>query len=328
MIRYPSLDEKFDTVISQNTFYFQNVEFEEYHEGHISSIAQNIFLLRNRIEREGLKESVLLDHITEVEDGLDAILTITGFSQESLLRIISFVRAKGDPALSKLVNKDFWPVEKKSISEEFNEWKLDRVKNLIKTNEKFAEGVVNLFFRGSTIPIIKQVIPLFEFKKLDINKFSFSIESLVDTLTRYKTKGSYSASRERNPEVVIEQILNYYKLTFEKGKFRIPEAGDIPRTMDFIIPNKKSPKIIIECSYEVTTASGMGDKAKTEKTVADYLKKHYPSVIFVGFVDGIGWYVRRGDLKRMVDAYDFVFTFSKDELERFNNLLKETFHGK
>lgn len=81
-----SLDEKFNTVISKNTFYFYNEEFEEYHEGHISSIAQNIFLLKNRIERDGLKESVLLEHIRNVEDGLDAILTITGFSKESLQR--------------------------------------------------------------------------------------------------------------------------------------------------------------------------------------------------------------------------------------------------
>lgn len=150
----------------------------------------------------------------------------------------------------------------------------------------------------------------------------------MDTIIRYKTKGSYKAAKGGNPEVVIEQILTDYKLGFEKGKFRIPKAGNIPRTMDFIIPNKTSPKIIIECSYSVTTASGMGDKAKTEKTVADYLKKNYPNVVFVGFVDGIGWYVRRGDLKRMVEAYDLVFTFGKDELERFKNLLSETFHAK
>ncbi|HQK63518.1 MAG TPA: hypothetical protein PLV67_08130 [Methanofastidiosum sp.] len=30
----------------------------------------------------------------------------------------------------------------------------------------------------------------------------------------------------------------------------------------------------------------------------------------------------------MVDAYDFVFTFHNDELENFENLLKETFYGK
>jgi hypothetical protein len=326
-MRYPSLDEKLNTVISKNTFYFQNPEFEEYYEGHISSIAQNIFLLRNRIERDGLKESVLLEHITEVEDGIDAILTITGFSQESLQRIISFARAKSDSALSKLINIDIWPLNE-LVYGEFNEWKLSKIKKLIVTNKKFAEGIVNLFFRGSTIPIIKQVIPLFEFKKLDINKFSFSIESLVDTIIRYKTKGSYKAAREGNPEMVIEETLIENKLSFEKGKFRIPGAGNIPRTMDFIIPDKTSPKMIIECSYSITTASGMGDKAKTEKTVADYLKKNYPSVVFIGFVDGIGWYVRRGDLKRMVEAYDLVFTFSKDEIDGFKHLLMEIFYGK
>jgi len=322
-LMFPSSDQKFNTVISKNTFYFYNKEFEEYYEGHISSIAQNIFLLKNRIERNGLKESVLLEHITEVEDGLDAILTVTGFSKESLQRLVTFIRATDDKTLSSLVNKDSWP------SEDFKtEWSLDKIKSIVKTNRKFAEGIVNLFFRGPTVPVIKKVLPLFEFKKLDIKKFSFSIESLVDTIIRYKTKGAYKASREGNPEVVIEQILTFHKLTFEKGKFRIPKTGNIPRTMDFIVPNKTSPKIIIECSYSVTTASGMGDKAKTEKTVADYLKKNYPNVIFVGFVDGIGWYVRRGDLKRMVDAYDFVFTFHNDELEKFENLLKETFYGK
>jgi len=318
-----SLDKKFNTVISKNTFYFYNEDYEEYYEGHIASIAQNIFILKNKIGREGLKESTLLTHITDVKDGIDAVLTITGFSKESLQRLITFIRVTEDKTLSTLVNKDSWPIEHPET-----EWNLNKIKSLINSNRKFAEGIVNLFFKGSTIPIIKQILPLFEFKKLDINKFSFSIESLVDTIIRYKTKGAYKAGRGGNPEVVIERILGEHKLTFETGKFRIPEAGNIPRTMDFIVPNKTSPRMIIECSYSVTTASGMGDKAKTEKAVADYLKKNYPNVAFVGFVDGIGWYVRRGDLKRMVNAYDFVFTFRKDELERFTKLLEKTFYGK
>jgi hypothetical protein len=317
---YPSIDEKFNIVITKNTFYFQNEKHEEYYEGHISSIAQNIFLLRNKIETKGLEESVLLEHIIEVEDGLDAVLTITGFSKESLQRLVTFIRVTEDENLSKLVNKNDWPTEDFG-----SEWGLNKIKALIKENKKFADGIVNLFFKGSTIPIIKRVLPLFEFKKLDINKFSFSIESLIDTIIRYKTKGAYKAEKEGNPEVVIEQILIDKKLTFEKGKFRIPEAGNIPRTMDFIIPNKTKPRLIIECSYSVTTASGMGDKAKTEKTVADYLKKNYPGVVFIGFVDGIGWYVRRGDLKRMVAAYDFVYTFDPDKLQEFGDFLKVTF---
>jgi hypothetical protein len=42
-------------------------------------------------------------------------------------------------------------------------------------------------------------------------------------------------------------------------------------------------------------------------------------------VDGIGWYVRKGDLRRMVAAYADVFTFHKDELERFKRLLTAEF---
>ena len=67
----------------------------------------------------------------------------------------------------------------------------------------------------------------------------------------------------------------------------------------------------------------MGDKAKTEQRVAEAIKKHYPNSLFVGFVDGIGWYVRRGDLARMVKAYNFVFTFRFDELSKFKDLLKD-----
>jgi hypothetical protein len=143
------------------------------------------------------------------------------------------------------------------------------------------------------------------------------LESLIDTIVRYKVKGSYSASKENNPEAIIEKVLKELGCSFEKGKL-----NKIPRTLDFIIPSKTEPKIVIECSYVVTTSSGMGDKAKTEQQVSKMIKKHYPETLFIGFIDGIGWYVRKSDLKKMVKAFDFVFTFSKDELNKFRNLLK------
>ena len=93
--------------------------------------------------------------------------------------------------------------------------------------------------------------------------------------------------------------------------------------MDFIIPNKKNPKLIIESSYLVTTSSGQGDKSKTEISIDTLIKKHYPDAHFWGFVDGIGWYVRKNDLKRMVVAYEDVFTFHPEELGRFEKQLKE-----
>lgn len=310
-LEFPATEAKFGIVIEKNTFYFQNTDFEEEHEAYVASLAQNLFLLKKKVDQEGLKEEVFVKHIMNFEEGVDALLTLTGFSKESLLRMVTFLRVVNDDALNKLVNKNSWPKEGFD-----REWTLDKIKTFVKENEDFAKGLVGLFFKGSTVPIIRKVVPLFEFKKLDINKLNFSTESFIDTVIRYKTKGSYSASKQNNPEVLIEKILEELKIPFERGKL-----DNIPRTMDFIIPNKRAPKIIMECSYVVTTSSGMGDKAKTEQKVAENIKKHYPKALFLGFVDGIGWYVRRGDLKRMVDAYDFVFTFKKDEIDNFKKLL-------
>ena len=97
------------------------------------------------------------------------------------------------------------------------------------------------------------------------------------------------------------------------------------RTMDFIIPDKKNPQLIVESSFVTTTASGQGDKAKTEIAIGRLLKEYYPKAKFVGFVDGIGWSVRPGDLERMNSAYDYTYTFHKDDLNSFKNLLNEVF---
>ncbi|MDN3515869.1 MAG: hypothetical protein NG747_15950 [Candidatus Brocadia sp.] len=150
---------------------------------------------------------------------------------------------------------------------------------------------------------------------------------MIDTLIRYKEKGSYSGKKENNPETLIETLLDNLNIPYEKGDLSelIENAPVTKRTMDFIIPNKKNPEIIVESSFLVTTSSGQGDKSKTEISIDFLIKKHYPKAKFVGFIDGIGWYVRKGDLKRMVAAYEDVFTFNKEELERFGKLLIDTF---
>lgn len=148
---------------------------------------------------------------------------------------------------------------------------------------------------------------------------------MIDTLIRYKEKGSYSGMSERNPERLIEDLWKDLNITFDKGDLGelINNAPDKKRRMDFIIPTKLNPKIVVESSFLVTTSSGQGDKSKTEISIDSLIKEHYPDAKFVGFIDGIGWYVRKGDLKRMVQAYYDVFTYHKDEVNRFRQLVIE-----
>lgn len=320
-----SVEEKFKTVIEKNTFYFFNRRFEEKYEGYLNSIRETLLVLKNDIETKGLKKEIFEQLLAKNENGLTAILALTGFSNESLKRLITLIRAVEDVPLSKLSLKERWynPEDIKNITE----WSDTTIAQMLRKNGNFRAGIVNIFFEGATIPLLASTIPLFELKKLSISKLQFDIPAMIDTLVRYKEKGSYSGMKENNPETVIAELLNRLNLTFETGDLGelITNAHDSKRTMDFIIPDKRSPSIIIESSFLVTTSSGQGDKSKTEISIQKLIKKHYPNTKFWGFVDGIGWYVRKEDLKRMVAAYEDVFTFRKDELERFEQVLRTEF---
>ncbi len=318
-----SVNEKFTTVIEKNTFYFFNPVFEEKYESYLNSIKETLLVLKNKIETDGLKKEHFEDLLLEKENGLRALLALTGFSNEYLKRLITMIRVIDERELSRLTLKEHWAGE--ASVEDIREWSDEVILSKIVENKFFRKGIVNIFFEGSTIPFLANTIPLFELKKLSISKLKFEISAMIDTLIRYKEKGSYSGKKENNPEKLIEEILAGLDISFEKGDLHelIDNVPEKKRTMDFIIPDKKNPEIIIESSFLVTTSSGQGDKSKTEILVSSLIKKHYPNARFIGFIDGIGWYVRRGDLKRMVGAYDDVFTFHGEELSRFEKSLVE-----
>ncbi|HOK94965.1 MAG TPA: DpnII family type II restriction endonuclease [Anaerohalosphaeraceae bacterium] len=324
----PTTESKFKLVINKNTFYLYDRDFEEKYEGYISSIRELLLILRNKVSIEGLKKDFFVELIRDKENGLRALLALTGISNEYLKRLITLIRVIDDEELNKLTLKSKWQTETEEISESgVSEWSDSKIAGLIKDNENFAKGIVNIFFEGSSVPVLTQALPLFELKKLSVEKLEFKIESLVDTLIRYKEKGSYAGKKENNPEVLIEKVLDELEIPYVSGDLKklVGVLDEEKRTMDFIIPNQENPLLIIESSYVVTTSSGQGDKAKTEINVARLIKKYYPKALFIGFVDGIGWYVRKNDLKRMVGAYDDVFTFHKEELNRFKDLLSAIF---
>ena len=319
-----SVEDKFRTVIQKNTFYFFNKKFEEDYEGYINSLKETLLVVKNKVETEGLKKDIFEWLLKEKENGLRALLALTGFSNEYLKRLTTILRIVDNTELNTLVFKDKWHSEKNP--DNIQEWSDGTILKKIQSNEYFRKGLVNIFFEGASIPFLANTIPLFELKKLSISKLNFEIPELIDTIIRYKEKGSYSGMKGNNPETVIADILEKLGLTYETGDLTelISNAPDNKRTMDFIIPNKKNPLIIAESSFLATTSSGQGDKSKTEISIDTLIKEHYPNATFIGFVDGIGWYVRKGDLKRMVKAYEDVFTFHKDELQRFEKLLIET----
>ena len=320
-------DEKFRIVIERNTFWYSNREFETTYEGYINALKENLLHLRNRVQRENLSAELIADFLDEKgKNGLTALLALTGISYEHLKRLFTFIRIKDTPELNALVYRDQWLCKDESDpTEDIQEWATGYIEGEMVKDKFFRLGIANFFFQGATTPILCETLPLFHLKKLNFTKLTFEMDALLDTLVRYKEFGSYSGKKGNNPERVVERLLKEIEVGYEKGDLSelIDNAPNEKRTMDFIIPDKTNPKVVIECSYLKTTSSGQGDKSKTEIQIDGLLKMHYPDVRFWGFVDGIGWYVRKGDLRRMVNAYEDVFTFHDQELERFKSQLLE-----
>jgi hypothetical protein len=326
-----SPEEKYLNVIKNNTFYYYDEEFESEYEKHIFSVREAIIYLRNEVANRGCKKEVFEDFLGSKRDlGLKALLAVTGFSNEGFKRLITVVRIVDDQEVSRLVYKEKWAGTKTVLQEEtpeVTEWGTEKIEALVRDNEHFRKGVVNIFYDGSGVEFFRKVLPTFEFQKFSLEKLRFDMSAIMDTLARYKEKGSRSAKKMNNPESLVHEILDRHNISYDRGDLAelITNANITKRSMDFIIPDKKNPRIIAESSFLVTTASGQGDKSKTEVGVSGLIKQHYPNATFIGFVDGIGWYVRKRDLKRMVQAYEDVFTYHSDELQRFEKLLIDTF---
>ena len=292
----------------KNTWYFVNRSFEEEYEIYLNSLKEMVVELQNDFKVEGLKKEII-ERFIQKENGLRILLGLTGFSNESLKRLLTLIQYKEIGIVKELSDK--------------------QIEKFIKNDESFRKKIVNIFFKDLD-SFIQETLKPFELKKLGKIKLedirSMSLET-IDTLIRYKEKGSYTGKKQNNAETVIEDILDRMKIPYEHGDLPllIKNEPNKKRTMDFIIPDKKNPQLIIESSFVTTTASGQGDKAKTEIAIGRLLKKYYPDAKFIGFVDGIGWSVRPGDLERMNNAYDCTYTFHKDDLNSFKNLLNEVF---
>ena len=323
-----SASDFYQRVIEKNTFYFFDDEIEErYDAGHISAVTTILLNLRESVTNSGTKRAYFENVLTK-EHGLTAILALNGLSLENLKRLTTVARAVNDPSLNDLLHRRDWSVREGGNPKDVSELTSDRIQKLVRTDPAFRAGMVNLFFEGASNSYLRRHFPPFHLRKLSIQKLSFSSDGILDTLVRYKVGGSHSGQKETNADQKIAEILQDYRVDYLSGVVldRLAETSDdTDRTMDFIIPNQKDPRIIIESSFQATTSSNQGDKAKTTIRNGERIRVHYPRALFVGFVDGIGWYVRKRDLRRMTSAFHDVFTFHDDELKRFEKLLRDSF---
>ena len=182
-VESPTNEEKFNIILDRNTFFFHDEEFEENWEAYISSVVNLLLLMKRELDGKrsvGEKKRVVVDFVVGKQDGLSAVLALSGISEEFILRLVTFIRTVDEKDLNKLVNKDSFPQTPLD-----REWSKNYLFKLVRKNRNVAEGLVNLFFEGFSIPALRNFLPLFDLKKLNFSKLDFSIESLIDTVVRH-----------------------------------------------------------------------------------------------------------------------------------------------
>ena len=319
-----STADKLKTVREKNTYYFNNELFEGEMQSHIDKLIFLVLDLQKDMIKHGCTKDVLNRFLTK-EDALKAVLGVTAVSFEMLQRIVTIIRREEFEEFTTVFYKDKW-----NNSNTKTEWGAKKIEKMILENEYFRKAMVNIFFEGNET-ILGNMIPKYNSSKMSydvIRNITTLSEQTIDTMIRYKERGSYAGKKGNNAETVLQTILNAANITYDSGcdlPLLAENEQTLKRTMDFMIPSKENPILIIESSFSTTTSSGNGDKAKTENGGNPLNKKYYPNSTFIGFVDGVGWYTRTKDAERMCVGFDDVFTFHTDELDRFKNLLKKLF---
>ena len=137
MLNSKSHKEKYRTVISKNTFYFNNPKFQEKYDGYINSLNETLLLLKSQVENRGLRKDIFTKLLSENEHGLRALLALTGFANESLKRLITVVRITNDKKVEEILFVSRWNKEEKG---EIREWGDAKINNLIRSNPLLSQS--------------------------------------------------------------------------------------------------------------------------------------------------------------------------------------------
>ncbi|WP_406621450.1 DpnII family type II restriction endonuclease [Bacillus atrophaeus] len=284
----------FDEFKRTYTPFFVNNTYENQVDDEINAIVET---LHEKMQKIGTEEG-LLEYIKSDEDSLENILSLLGFSAQKFMRIISMFRMnEGD---------------------NFNsEWNLKQIRTKILSNKSYANKIGRLLLNGATDEEFTESIPKFYLDNLvldDTTLGQLSDKTRLKRLVKQKRDGKYNNDVGDHVENLIENRLNMikakYGVTYEREKF----VSWIARNMDFCVPSKEDPHVIIEVSYQITTASAQTTKREVEVKTSEEIRRHNiqhgKDIAFVNFIEGGGWLGRQSDMKKLVHCSDYVLNIN------------------
>ncbi|MCM1501012.1 MAG: hypothetical protein NC124_21345 [Clostridium sp.] len=289
-----SFEEFMNTMIS---FYVDD-SFEDKMEWEQKQRIKETRKLYKQIEaistHDGLEKYIRSD-----KESLHNLTNLLGVSEENFKRVVSMIRRKhGDNFVS--------------------EWNVKEIRNRMLADNYYMKEICGLLLGENDY---SKEIPRFVLKQLliDGKKLkTFSSTHVLLEMIKNSFKGTYSTRVGREIEDLVEGIIRD-----AVGEHYVCRKKVFDRNIDFVIPDTKNPKVLIEVSYMVTTGSGQSTKRETMISVAREISNRnmhdVDKMIFVNVIDGAGWLARQKDLKRIYNASDYVINM--ENLEKLKEIL-------
>lgn len=280
----------YEDLIKTITMFWIDRDLEDSISKEVNAAVSSLSTKLTKIDtKEGLKEYIASD-----KDSLGNILSLMEVSEEKFKRIISMLRRERRYTFH-------------------TEWSLEKTRSMLIDNSSLMEDVCELLMNGANSERYRRKIP-------DFYRDSFRIDSstmarltdsnelirLAKSRIDVKYNNSVAGVVSRRVEDAIKLTCDLEGLTYAKNKTII--AFD--KSFLFTIPNTGNPKVVIDCSYNITTSSTQSKYADKIKEARKQIQDQGRNVIIVNVLEGAGWVGRQSDFKTIYENSDYTLNLA------------------
>lgn len=245
--------------------------------------------LTNINTKEGLVECIARD-----KDALTSILMLMEIPEEKFKRIISMLRREHRYVFS-------------------SEWSLEKTRSVLLENKTLMNDVCELLLNGADSERFKRKIPDFYRDGFKIDNYTIAKLNNRDELAKLakrqmdaKYTAGVSLAFVRKVEESIKLTCDLEGLTYVKNK----SVDGLEKNYGFIIPDNKQPRILINCSYNITTSSTQSRFSDSVLRTREKIKQSGKEILIVNIIEGAGWIGRQSDLKIIYENSDYTLNLA------------------
>lgn len=280
----------YDDLIKTITMFWIDRDLEESISKEVTAAVSSLSTKLTKIDtKDGLKEYIASD-----KDSLGNILSLMEISEEKFKRIISMLRRERKYTFS-------------------TEWSLEKTRTMLLANMSLMEDVCELLMNGANSERYKRKIPDFYRESFKIDSSTMArltdnaeLARLAKSRIDVKYNNSVAGIVTRKVEDTVKLTCDLEGLTYAKNKNII--AFD--KSFLFTIPDANNPKIVIDCSYNITTSSTQSKYAEKIKDTRKQIKDHGRTVLIVNVLEGAGWVGRQSDFKTIYENSDYALNLA------------------